>query len=1640
MSECSDRPGPKLASGLLGVLMLLLWLVPSALAGPPTHLRNAALDVGGFDHACGAAVDSKGDLYLASAGESKVRVFNPAHTELTSISNANEPCGLAVDSKGNLYVSEQATGKVVRYKPNAYPFAGPPTYGAAEPIDSSGTARGISIDRRDDRLYVAEGNRISLYDADGSFAAVNEVQEVRVVEASGGTFKLSFEGSETGPIAHNASAAEVETALQALATIGAGNIEVQKPASEYLVTFKGALSDTDVEALKADASGLEGTAGKAVLISEKTKGFSGHIGEGELTDARGVAVYSHVVNAGAADTYLFAADAATDQVKVFSGAVGIPFTPAKLRRTIKGPKAGEDFGFGPAGAYLAVDPGNRNLENDKCASVAEQACTAGHLLVYDEAHKAVDEFDATGEFLDRFTDPAFADAEPTALAIDRSGGSGDGTIYVSAGAGPGAKLLAFGPLAAPSRAPAPQLSHVLPKAQAVATDSHGNVYVAAGPLIHVYDPTGKELAVGAEGKGIEDTHTGLDDLALDSDCNVYVLESEASNQAVTHYTPSACPPAGGTTYSRQVVTTPDDFPSENKSLDAITVNPLDDHLFVTAGFVTHELDSATTGHESKLLDPCFACEPINLGVRQSIGAYGANGNIYFGANGRPIAVVSAAGEEVLARINGAGAPSGQFAKANQFVAVDQSNGHVLEYDAGAGAREYDAAGAFVAEFGKFSDGGATPYRVAIDSACALHDPPLTEETIPTCKEFDPANGTVYVAFDDPAPKTFDLTAFAPLAYGEAPLAVSGGAGGLGAGEATLNGTVNPNGFDLTECKFEYLSDAQYLANGKTFAGAGSKPCAESSAAIGHGSAPVAVHAALSGLDPAGRYRFRLFAKNKYGESRGAVGLFGPPVITTKAALPVLYEEATLRAEIDPSGLATKYHFEYGTSEAYGQSTPVAELAPGDGPLAVEAPLTGLAPGTLYHFRIVAENEAGALQEPDQTFETLARPKPQECPNTEFRTGLSAKLPDCRAYELITPAETGGASPYAAGPGDPGAGFNDWLAAPRGAGAGERVSYFVDGTLPGFEGNGLFDGYRAQRGPGAHPPQGWGNELIGPTYLQAVPGFTHPPSQRGIAADQLYSFWQIRPGEVLEGTLAEGAYVRTPAGFEVVGQGSLGADLNATGKFLSAGGAHVIFTSKAHLEGEEGNEAAPQGTAAIYDRAVGSGEAKVISLKPNGEPFGAGEDATYVAASEDGAAVLFRVAGTLYLHRGSQTSAVAAAPNAFAGVSEDGERVFFAKAASGEAPADLFLCDTGAGSCAGPEAAQEASEIVAGAIFANVSPDGSHVFFSSKEAIPGVQPNDNGETAQAGEHNLYAWEGETEALAFIAVLDPRDFLSFGGVPQMDLGAWTTAINPGPAMGRPDSPTRATPAGDVFLFQSHARLSAYDNEGHGEIYRYQPAAAAGERLLCVSCDPSGAPASADAMLEELSGSPLHSTTMIANLTDDGQAVFFTSADPLVPEDANSVLDVYEWRAKGAGDCERQGGCLALISSGQGESDSFLYGMSADGHDVFFRTLEKLVGADVLGSKSIYDARVEGGIPDPPAKAPCQGDACQGNGQVPPVLASPASSTLKEGGNSGGEEGKTRCAKGQRKVRRAGKTRCVKRHHRPKRRANHDRRAHR
>ncbi|MBZ5535406.1 MAG: S-layer homology domain-containing protein [Acidobacteriia bacterium] len=93
----------------------------------------------------------------------------------------------------------------------------------------------------------------------------------------------------------------------------------------------------------------------------------------------------------------------------------------------------------------------------------------------------------------------------------------------------------------------------------------------------------------------------------------------------------------------------------------------------------------------------------------------------------------------------------------------------------------------------------------------------------------------------------------------------------------------------------------------------------------------------------------------------------PPAVTTGLATNVSSFSADLNATVNPNGLGSSVVFEWGTTRAYGNMTPVQYIGNGTSNVAVSANLTGLTPNTLYHYRVVALNGAGTTQGGDVPF-------------------------------------------------------------------------------------------------------------------------------------------------------------------------------------------------------------------------------------------------------------------------------------------------------------------------------------------------------------------------------------------------------------------------------------------------------------------------------------------------------------------------------------------------------------------------------------------------------------------------------------------------------------------------------------------------
>jgi hypothetical protein len=100
-----------------------------------------------------------------------------------------------------------------------------------------------------------------------------------------------------------------------------------------------------------------------------------------------------------------------------------------------------------------------------------------------------------------------------------------------------------------------------------------------------------------------------------------------------------------------------------------------------------------------------------------------------------------------------------------------------------------------------------------------------------------------------------------------------------------------------------------------------------------------------------------------------------PSVTALTPSPLTQTSVTLNADVNPNGRkVTDCHFDYGNSSAYGASAQCMPM-PGNGmsPVEVSAPISGLSPNTIYHFRIVASTSAGTSVGADQTFTTPPDP-------------------------------------------------------------------------------------------------------------------------------------------------------------------------------------------------------------------------------------------------------------------------------------------------------------------------------------------------------------------------------------------------------------------------------------------------------------------------------------------------------------------------------------------------------------------------------------------------------------------------------------------------------------------------------------------
>ena len=876
--------------------------------------------------------------------------------------------------------------------------------------------------------------------------------------------------------------------------------------------------------------------------------------------------------------------------------------------------------------------------------------------------------------------------------------------------------------------------------------------------------------------------------------------------------------------------------------------------------------------------------------------------------------------------------------------------------------------------------------------------------------------------------------------------------------ATLTGTVNPEG-NPTTYRFEYSDDESF------------DQATPEEALPGSGYEDEAVEAQIDQLIPETTYHFRLVATNHCNKAEPAEECTNTedPTFTTPPAVEVEKQwatqvsaaSATFHAELDPLGVPATWWLEYGTDTGYGTATPEQSLGSGFGPVAVQAPISGLSPNTTYHYRFAARDERDGVvyvvHGPDRTVTTQT-------------AGLGFTLADGRAWEMVSPPlKLGGVL----------VGTRRGLI--QAAADGGGLAYLSLAPIEDEpEGNRAFEASSilSKRASGGN----WSSKDITPPHGAVVP---LPVGE--LAEYQLFStnletgLFLQRDSTPLSPLASERTpYLREnsepPAFTPLVNPGNVppgtefGGDPNENSGPISFSGAnhavsHAVLASSVPL-----TNGAPAN--ALYEWTAGQLEA--VSVLPAGQGgavsagvLGSVSLSVRGALSEDGSRVFWTSASpkALYL-RDTQADESArldvvqpgatgtgGANPVFQGASTDGQVAYFTdthQLTPDASPTgrDLYRCELPApGPISGctsltditaPPGGEESAEVQG--IVPALSEDGSSLYFVARGVLD-TQPNSAGESAVSGEPNLYRWSEEGGA-RFIATLSAEDAPSWGT--GLFEGAYRLT-----AAGSPD--------GRHLSFMSQQELAGANQPTGGadpaeQVYLYD---AATEALHCVSCRPDGGAAQGvvldpDALQPPLadqkelwSGRLVAATVPEASSqsetpsislyrprsTFDSGRTFFNAYDSLVPADTNGGWDVYEWQPIGTGDCTsssgdsdtaRSGpGCVSLLSSGTAKETGFL-DASASGDDVFFLTSAQLSVTDRDEELDVYDARVNG-IPAVLEPTPeCLGETCQPAPQAPSD-PTPASASFQGPGNLKPSP-KGKCPKGKRAVKKKGKTRCV------------------
>ncbi len=896
--------------------------------------------------------------------------------------------------------------------------------------------------------------------------------------------------------------------------------------------------------------------------------------------------------------------------------------------------------------------------------------------------------------------------------------------------------------------------------------------------------------------------------------------------------------------------------------------------------------------------------------------------------------------------------------------------------------------------------------------------------------------------------------------------------------AVLNGLVNPNGAAVKECYFEY----EYARNGVSEASGLKAPCEEPDAEeIPINESPDRVHAKIA-LVPDAAYRFRLVVVNSEAKpitQTGSEQTIALPTAEADAVHTVNGEgKFSVFGVVDPDGSDTDYHFEFLTEGQFEEgawakavSTTEQEAASGEGAGLVFQEIPALQPGATYRFRVTANSEAFPGITEHSPAKTLVVPAlgPEgaqpPCPNEAERTGSSARLPDCRAYEQVTPADKEGAQDnFDYGKTD------------------DEVVVGLDGehvlmkTLSKWGQNVSGQGastYSFTRSAGK-----WETSSLSPQpqtggVLNVPYGFYTPDLSQALldrdwetsvnAASPTVEFALGPPGGPYKTVASE------PQEHFVAPSKEHGEDeVRHEGHWVaqSRNGAVAVIESPDHeLAGYRTGTTAPiqakggQGNQGFDLYEYSGGSLSQVNLAP--EPEGkrtVGVCGAELAQGREGGGNR----GSGQGGEGANTSVESGSVNA---VSANGSRIFFEAFPGGcPSPEEEVQRTRGGG---GPmielymRVDGTRTVDIGNYTFEGANPEGTRLFLSRQEGSTLGFFSYDTETSTvkrlfsiegAGLENKFALSEDGDVFYFetTATLTPEAPQGSAKIYRYDiLSTKMTLVAVSSRNGGDGSGGfYVSPEGGDFYFNVESAQGVSGSGGevkHAvEVYRYD----SGENTVqCISCaspfDPE--PQLLSTFMPEDGPSITRLAPLGSPASANGNYVFFDTPAALLLQDGNGEIgpeafggelnrffsassDVYEWRRDGVDGCGRVQGCLALITNGIDGTQNVLLGTDPSGTDVFIATHSQLVPTDTDQSGDVYDARIGGGFP-PPAPRPieCEGDECSTPASAPmdppQVLLAPLAGVSK--GLVIAKSKSVKCARGR--VLAHGK--CVKRKARAK-----------